>query len=76
MLTHHFLAKDATFDPNETSLRKIIYMDCMYLLAPFIAIIFKKSLEHIQSYEDVPFLDRDMYKLAQFWGTTMPKLSI
>ena len=40
MLTHHFLAKDATFDPNETFLRKIIYMDCMYLLDPFTAIIF------------------------------------
>ena len=65
MLAHHFLAKDATFDSNENFLRKIIHIDCMYLLlAPFIAIILKKSLQHIQSYEDVPFLDRDMYKLA------------
>ena len=45
MLAHHFLAKDATFDSNENFLRKIIHIDCMYLLlAPFIAIIFKKSL--------------------------------
>ena len=36
----------------------------MYLLTPFIAKFKKKSLEQIQSYEDAPFLDPAMYKLA------------
>ena len=55
MKMSHFWAQNSPFAPNNNFLGKIFIIIFIYLLAPFIVQNFKKFLQWIQSYEDVPF---------------------
>ena len=54
-MSHHFQAQNGPFVQNIFVGKTIINIISMFLLAPFICKIEKKSLEWIQSYDDVPF---------------------
>ena len=49
--TWHFRAHSNPFTLNKTFFAKITNINFIYLLAPFTVQNFKKSLEHIQSFE-------------------------
>ena len=53
----HFRAQNGPFVMNKIFLVQTIIITFIYLLALFIVQNFKKFLQRIQSYEDVPFLD-------------------
>ena len=52
----HFRVQNGSFVLNKIFLVQTIIITFIYLLALFIVQNFKKILQQIQSYEDVPFL--------------------
>ena len=56
MRMYHFWAQNTLIYSEQNFLIQIIVITSIYLLVPFILQNFKKPLETIQSYEDVPFL--------------------
>ena len=59
MRMHHFWTQNDPFAPNENLFRETINCNFYLPLDPFHCAKFeKKYLGQIQSYEDVPFLDR------------------
>ena len=52
-----FQAKNDPFAPNENFLQKTVNVISMYLLIHFMVQNLKNSLEWIQSYKHVPFLN-------------------
>ena len=59
MKSNHFRAQNSPFAQNDTFSGKTITLIFMYLLASLLRKISKKSLDLIQSYDDVPFSDQN-----------------